>query len=107
MYDSSDIRPLGLNKRVATMRQHVKHSALAFGLALSVISAVVLSTPFTATPAAQSVSRMVGPQFPILMDNGDGLPGPGDLPLLIRNRRARRRCSCHRTFPAARNRTSR
>jgi hypothetical protein len=64
------------------MRQHLKHFALSIGLAFSCIVAVLIATPFYATPAAQSISRMVSPQFPILLDNGNGVPDPGDTSLL-------------------------
>jgi hypothetical protein len=64
------------------MHQKVKQAALTFGLALPLLVTVAISSPLTVTVAAQGVMHMVSPQFPILMDNGDGIPGPGDTSLL-------------------------
>ena len=60
------------------MRQHVKQAALTFALALPLVLTAALAGPFTATTDAQGGQRMVGPQFPILIDtNGDGQPTTG------------------------------
>ncbi len=66
------------------MRQHLKQAAFTCGLALPLIVTLLFSKPFTADSVAQAGLHMVGPQFPILVDNGDGRPGGGDTQLLPR-----------------------
>ncbi len=75
---------LGLNKASLAMRQHLKQAAFTCGLALPLIVTLLFSKPFTADSVAQAGLHMVGPQFPILVDNGDGRPGGGDTQLLPR-----------------------
>lgn len=62
------------------MRQPVKQAALTVALTLPLIVTGLFSAPFSTSTMAQGGSRMVGPQFPILVDgNGNG-PGAGDAP---------------------------
>lgn len=66
------------------MRQPVKQAVLTVALTLPLIVTALFSSPFSASPMAQGGSKMVGPQFPILVDgNGNG-PGAGDTPFLPR-----------------------
>lgn len=60
------------------MRQRAKQAALTCILALPLVITMAFTPAFTAQTAAQPGQRMVGPQFPILIDtNGDGRPTPG------------------------------
>ena len=62
------------------MRQHAKQAVLACALTLPMVLTAVFSGPFTMETVAQA-NRMVSPQTPILLDNGDGQPGAGDTPI--------------------------
>ena len=61
-----------------TRRPRSRQLVFTFTLCLPLIVAALTSQPFVSKPAATAANRMLGPNFPALIDtNGDGRPSPG------------------------------